>query len=46
MGRQALKYGTALIALQIAVANASGLGRLFTTGAAGGTQLVKGLQGR
>jgi hypothetical protein len=41
-----LKYGAVLIGLYIATASGSQFGQVFTAGAAGGTQLIKGLQGR
>lgn len=44
--KQYAKYGVALIALYIAAANASGMGKLFIDGASGGSQLVKTFQGR
>lgn len=46
MGKQMIKYGAALIGLYIGVAHGSDLGKVMTAGAAGGTQLIKGLQGR
>lgn len=46
MGKQMIKYTAALIGLAILSGNASGFGQLFTAGAAGGTQLIKGLQAR
>lgn len=46
MGRKALLYGTGLIALYIAVAHGSNLGRVISSGASGGSQFVKTLQGR
>jgi hypothetical protein len=46
MGRQFMKYGAGLIAFYLAVANASGLGKVFTDGANGGATVVKALQGR
>ena len=46
MGKQMIKYGTVLIGLFIAVAHGSDAGQLLTAGANGGTQLIKGLQGR
>lgn len=46
MIRTLAKYGTGLIALYIVVANASNSGKVFTSGAAGGSQLTKTLQGR
>jgi hypothetical protein len=46
MVKQLSKYGAGLIALYIVVANGSQFGQVFTAGATGGTQLIKGLQGR
>ena len=46
MGKQMLKYGTVLIGLYIVTANGSQMGRVFLDGASGGTQLIRGLQGR
>jgi hypothetical protein len=46
MFRQLAKYGAVLIALYIGVANASGLGQVFTTGATGVSGMTKTLQGR
>lgn len=46
MGRQLIKYGTALSALVILSGNASGFGKLFTAGAQGGATLLKSVQGR
>ena len=46
MGKQALKYGTGLIALYLGVAYASGAGRLMTDGAAGGSRIIASFQGR
>jgi len=46
MGKKALQYGAGLIGLYIVVAHGSEFGKVMTSGAAGGTQLIKGLQGR
>lgn len=46
MGRKALQYTAGLISLYIVVANGSNFGKVFSAGATGGTQLIKGLQGR
>lgn len=46
MGKKMLQYGAGLIGLYIVVANGSQFGQVFSAGAAGGTQLIKGLQGR
>jgi hypothetical protein len=46
MVKQLAKYGTGLIALYLVVANGSNFGTVMTSGAAGGTQLIRGLQGR
>ncbi|MBN9327807.1 hypothetical protein [Cellulomonas sp. 73-145] len=46
MFRQALKYGAALIALYLVVANSSGFGTAIDAGAKGGIGLTKALQGR
>lgn len=46
MYKQSLKYGVALIALYIGVANATGAGTLISSGASGGAKLVKTFQGR
>lgn len=46
MGRQLAKYGATLIGLYIVVANGSNFGAVMNAGAAGTTQLVRGLQGR
>jgi hypothetical protein len=44
--RQGLKYGTALIALYIVVANGSNFGTAFSAGARGVSDVTKTLQGR
>jgi hypothetical protein len=44
--RQALKYGTGLIALYIVVAHGSDFGNAFTAGARGVSDVTKTLQGR
>lgn len=46
MLRQALKYGTALIALYLVVANASNAGRVISEGSKGLSGLTRTLQGR
>ena len=46
MVRKLAQYGAGLIALYIIVANASNAGKVFTAGAAGGSQFTKTLQGR
>ena len=46
MGRQALRYGTALIALYVVVANGSQFGRVISEGAEGGSKVIKTFQGR
>jgi hypothetical protein len=44
--KQALKYGTSLIALYIVVANGSNFGTAFSAGARGVSDVTKTLQGR
>lgn len=46
MFKQTLKYGGGLIALYLLVANASGSGQVFTSGANGLSTVTKTLQGR
>lgn len=46
MIKQLAKYGTGLIALYVIVANGSAMGQVMSAGASGGTQLIRGLQGR
>lgn len=46
MGKQALKYTGALIALYVVVANGSGFGRAFLDGANGTSTVIKTLQAR
>lgn len=46
MGKQMLKYGAGLIGLYLVVANGSNFGQVMSAGAAGGSQLVRSLQGR
>lgn len=46
MGKKALTYTAGLIALYLAVANASGLGKDMTDGANGGATIIKTLQAR
>lgn len=46
MGRQALKYSFAAIAIYLGVYYASGAGTLLNAGSAGGVNLVKAFQGR
>jgi hypothetical protein len=46
MVKQLAKYGAGLIGLYIVVANCSNFGQVMTAGANGGTQLIRGLQGR
>lgn len=41
-----LKYGAGLIALYIAVAYASGSGKVLSSGATGGSLVIKTFQGR
>lgn len=43
---KALKYSTILIAVYLAVAYASGTGRVLSTGTAGGANIIKAFQGR
>lgn len=44
--KQALKYGTGLIALYIVVAQGSNFGTAFSAGAKGVSDVTKTLQGR
>jgi hypothetical protein len=46
MVKQGMKYGVGLIALYLLVANASGAGQVFTSGANGLSTVTKTLQGR
>lgn len=46
MLRQALKYGTALIALYLVVANGSGFGKAFGEVRTGAVDMTRALQGR
>ncbi|MBN9327987.1 hypothetical protein [Cellulomonas sp. 73-145] len=46
MFRQALKYGTGLIALYLVVAHSSGMGTLFGNVSTGGSKIITTLQGR
>lgn len=46
MFKQALKYGTGLIALYLVVAHSSGMGALFGNVSTGASNLTKTLQGR
>lgn len=46
MGRQALRYGTGLIALYVVVAHGSSFGSVITAGAEGASKVTKTLQGR
>lgn len=46
MFRQMAKYGAALIALYIVVANATGFGSLIDKGSKGATSLTRTFQGR
>jgi hypothetical protein len=46
MVKQGMKYGVGLIALYLLVANASGSGQVFSSGAAGLSTVTKTLQGR
>lgn len=46
MSRKFLGYVGGLIALYIVAANASNVGKVFSAGASGSSQLVKTLQGR
>lgn len=46
MFRQALKYGSGLIALYLVVANASGMGNVIKNGASGLSGVTRTLQGR
>jgi hypothetical protein len=46
MGRKAIAYMGALIGLYIVAAHGSAMGRVFTSGASGTSQVVKTLQGR
>lgn len=43
---KALKYGTTLIAIYLAVAYASGTGRVLSTGTSGASNIIKAFQGR
>lgn len=43
---KALKFGTVLIAVYLAVAYASGTGRVLSTGATGASNVIKAFQGR
>lgn len=43
---KALKYGTVLIGIYLAVAYASGTGRVLSTGTAGASNIIKAFQGR
>ncbi len=44
--KQALRYGTGLIALYIVVANGSKFGQVMAAGAEGTAQVTRTLQGR
>jgi hypothetical protein len=46
MGKQALRYGTGLIALYLVVAHGSGFGAAITAGANGLGTVTRNLQGR
>lgn len=46
MGKKALAYTFGAIFLYLGVANASNSGKLISSGASGGSQLIKTLQGR
>lgn len=46
MGRKAIAYMGALIGLYIVAAHGSSMGRVFSAGASGGSQVIKTLQGR
>ena len=41
-----VKYGAPLIAIYLAVAYASGTGRVISTGTTGGANIIKAFQGR
>jgi hypothetical protein len=41
-----VKYGATLIAIYLAVAYASGTGRVISTGATGSANIIKAFQGR
>lgn len=45
-GKQALKYGTLLIGLYLAVVYATGTGKVIKAGSDGAGSLVKAFQGR
>ena len=44
--KQALRYGTGLIALYLVVANGSKFGQVMAAGADGASQITRTLQGR
>lgn len=46
MGRKLITYGGGLIGLYLVVFYASGSGKVISSGAAGGTSIIKALQGR
>ena len=46
MGKQALRYGTGLIALYVVVANGSRFGQVIAAGADGTAKVTRTLQGR
>lgn len=46
MGSRFLKYGAGLIAIYLAVAYASGTGRVLSTGGSATSSIIKAFQGR
>lgn len=46
MGSKFLRYGAGLIAIYLAVAYASGTGRVLSTGSTGAANVIKAFQGR
>lgn len=46
MGKQLAKYGFTLIGIYLGVAYASGAGQLINSSAAGGSTVIRTLQGR
>lgn len=46
MGNKMLKYSFGLIAIYLAVAYASGSGRVLSSGSSGATNIIKAFQGR
>jgi hypothetical protein len=46
MGKKLATYGAGLIGLYLVVFYSTGAGKIITTGSAGGTSVIKALQGR